>query len=240
MFHPQGPTLCELAAQALSSTQRGYDLLAPKFEYTPFRTPDSVLEPVLKQLQAGGAMHAALDVGCGTGAALRHLRACCRGRVVGIDFSPGMLAEARRLTADAPGMAEIEFVLGDIVEMSFQAEFDVAVCFGALGHILGRDQERLVRQVAQALKPGGRFAFVTSPNPPLVSARYWIARMFNFVMHVRNFVKSPPFIMFYLTFPTPRAAELLSAAGFSVEVRRGLFAGPYAPLELVIGTKATT
>ena len=33
MFHPQGPTLWELAVQALSSTERGYDLLAPKFEF---------------------------------------------------------------------------------------------------------------------------------------------------------------------------------------------------------------
>ena len=45
MFHPKGPTLRELAVQALSSTERGYDLLAPKFDYTPFRTPDAVLRP---------------------------------------------------------------------------------------------------------------------------------------------------------------------------------------------------
>jgi hypothetical protein len=42
MFYPQGPTLRELAVQALSSTERGYDLLAPKFDYTPFRTPEEI------------------------------------------------------------------------------------------------------------------------------------------------------------------------------------------------------
>ena len=44
MFSPQGPTARELAVQALSSVERGYDLLAPKFDRTPFRTPDVVLD----------------------------------------------------------------------------------------------------------------------------------------------------------------------------------------------------
>ena len=43
MFDPEGPTLFELARQALSSTEHGYDLLAPKFDVTPFRTPDAIL-----------------------------------------------------------------------------------------------------------------------------------------------------------------------------------------------------
>ena len=46
MFHPQGPTFLELARQALSSTERGYDLLASKFDYTPFRTPNEIIEVV--------------------------------------------------------------------------------------------------------------------------------------------------------------------------------------------------
>jgi hypothetical protein len=44
MFHPQGPTFWELARQVLSSTERGYDLLAPKFDFTPFRTPEEILD----------------------------------------------------------------------------------------------------------------------------------------------------------------------------------------------------
>jgi SAM-dependent methyltransferase len=34
----------ELAVQALSSVEGGYDLLGPKFDCTPFRTPDRVLD----------------------------------------------------------------------------------------------------------------------------------------------------------------------------------------------------
>ena len=44
MFSPQGPSLRELAMQALSSVEGGYDLLAPKFDHTPFRTPNGVLD----------------------------------------------------------------------------------------------------------------------------------------------------------------------------------------------------
>src|SRR5256885_206263 len=43
MFSPQGRSLRELCIQALSSVERGYDLLAPKFDHTPFRTPQSIL-----------------------------------------------------------------------------------------------------------------------------------------------------------------------------------------------------
>jgi hypothetical protein len=54
MFHPQGPTFFELARQALSSTERGYDLLAEKFDYTPFRTDDIFLRAFQKKLAEHG------------------------------------------------------------------------------------------------------------------------------------------------------------------------------------------
>ena len=44
VFSPQGPSMGELAVQALSSVEGGYDLLAPKFDCTPFRTSDGVLD----------------------------------------------------------------------------------------------------------------------------------------------------------------------------------------------------
>src|SRR5688572_33315216 len=101
MFHPSGPTFWELAEQCLSSTERGYDLLAPKFDYTPFRTPDEVLDGLAKYLGEPRSIDAALDVCCGTGAAIRILQPLCRQRVVGIDFSQGMLEVARRQVGSA-------------------------------------------------------------------------------------------------------------------------------------------
>jgi SAM-dependent methyltransferase len=237
MFHPQGPTLCELSTQALSSTERGYDLLAPKFDYTPFRTPDSVLATVGEQLAGFGPFGAGLDICCGTGAAMRMLRPLCRDRVVGLDFSAGMLAVARQRTADAPGSAALELVRGDALAMPFEAAFDVATCFGAFGHILPRDMPRLLTGVARALRPGGRFAFVASDRPPVWSPGYWIRRVFNGAMHVRNLLVSPPFIMFYLTFHLPQVRPLLEAHGFEVEIRDPPFSRPWTALRLVIGSR---
>src|SRR5437763_10148780 len=98
MFHAKGPTFWELAVQALSSTEHGYDLLAPKFDYTPFRTPDAVLARVGEHLAPLGPFTSGLDVCCGTGAAMRMLRPLCRERVVGLDISAGMLGVARQRT----------------------------------------------------------------------------------------------------------------------------------------------
>jgi ubiquinone/menaquinone biosynthesis C-methylase UbiE len=237
MFHPQGPSFWELAEQALSSTEHGYDLLAPKFDFTPFRTPDVILDKVGEYLRTLGPFGSGLDVCCGTGAAMRMQRPLCRERVVGIDVSAGMLAEAKRRTADAPGDATLEFVRGDALQMPFQQAFDVAVCFGAFGHILTRDEPRFVAQVAQVLKPGGRFVFVTAYMPPLWSLRYWLARGFNGVMRVRNFLISPPFIMYYLTFLLPDAQKLLEQAGFEVAVNDTAFAKPWGALKLVTATR---
>ena len=77
---------------------------------------------------------------CGTGAALRHLRRVCRDRVVGIDISRGMLEVARQMMQKAPGDARIDLVHGHVLAMSFTATFDVAVCFGAFGHIIPQER----------------------------------------------------------------------------------------------------
>lgn len=237
MFHPQGPTLWELTVQALSSTERGYDLLAPKFDYTPFRTPDEVLQRVADDIRPLGPFSACLDICCGTGAAMRIFRPLCRERVLGIDMSAGMLAVARKLLAEASGMAPLEFVRGNALAMPFEAEFDLAVCFGAFGHILVHEQQDFVRQVAKVLRPGGRFVFVTGYRPPLWSFKYWWRKVFNGVMRVRNLVLSPPFIMYYLTFLLPGVRKLLEANGFDVEERDVVFDKPWQDVRLVLATR---
>ena len=96
------------------------------------------------------------------------VRPLCRDRVVGIDFSQGMLEVARRRTQDSCGRARLEWVRGDVLRLPLAATFDLAVCFGAHGHILPRDEPRFVRQVAGALVRGGRFAFATTRMPSLL------------------------------------------------------------------------
>jgi SAM-dependent methyltransferase len=237
MFHRKGPTFLELAQQALSSVERGYDLLAPKFEYTPFRTPDPVLKTAMAQVGPPGSVDRALDLCCGTGAALRFLRPLCRQEVVGVDLSQGMLDEARQLLADAPGEAKLTLVQANVLELAYEAEFDVVTSFGAFGHILEEDEPRLVQVIARALRPGGRFIFVTGHPPSMLNPVYWIAKGFNAAMRVRNAIWKPQFVMYYLTFLIPRARELLEAQALEVDVRDGLMPPPFTPYSVVVATK---
>ncbi len=228
MFGPGGPTFLELARQALSSTEHGYDLLSAKFDRTPFRTPTALVESALGVL---GEVDNALDVCCGTGAGMERLRQRCRDYVIGVDFSAGMLAEARRLDTTAGG-ALIHFVRADARHLPFAGTFSLAVCFGALGHFVGADQDLLVSSVRRALKPGGRFASVTAARPSLLSARFWLEHGFDAAMRLRNALLRPPFNMYYVNFLIPEAKELLIRHGFSVEVKR--LTGNFL---LVIGTR---
>lgn len=237
MFGPGGPSLFELARQALSSTERGYDLLAPKFEVTPFRTPDAVLDAVAPAIGGPASIGSALDVCCGTGAAMRTLRPLCTERVVGVDLSRGMLDEARRRLVEAPGTAAVELIRADALALPFEAEFDVVTCFGAFGHFAEGDEPRLVESIARALKPRGRFVFVTMVPPSRLSSAWWLAKGFNGAMRVRNALVSPPFVMYYLTFLLPRAAGLLADAGFRIEVYAGALPPPWSRGVIVIATR---
>src|SRR5215469_2396222 len=230
MFHPEGPTLRELAVQALSSTERGYDLLAPKFDHTPFRTPDAILDAVAGFLGPHAPFGSGLDLCCGTGAGMRMLRPLCRHRVVGLDVSRGMLEVGRRRAGPD---ARLDWVRADALDVPFGPAFDVVVSFGAFGHFLERDQPRLVAEAAGLLRPGGRFVFVTSSPPPVWSAHFWLAHGFNAAMRVRNLLVTPPFVMYYLTFLLPHVLGLLEREGLAVEVRPLAVSGPLANLRLV-------
>ncbi|MFE3068304.1 class I SAM-dependent methyltransferase [Streptomyces sp. NPDC059247] len=208
MFTPQGPSLRELAVQALSSVEHGYDLLAEKFDATPFRTSDRVLSAVADALEPLGPFGTGLDVCCGTGAGLDVLRSVCAGRITGADFSTGMLERARLAHPDAT------LVRADALALPFAPAFDLAVSFGAFGHFLPDAQRTLFAQVHASLRPGGTFAFPL-PAPPRVGSRpYWTLWAFDTAMRLRNTVRRPPFVMYYRTFRLADVRTHLRETGF--------------------------
>jgi len=243
VHHPEGPTFLELMKQALSSTEDGYDQIARKFDHTPFRTPDPILQTMAEVIGAPRSIDAALDVCCGTGAAVRALRPLCRERVTGIDFSQGMLDEAkRRLEEEPPDLdtrahARIELVRGDALDLKIDGEMDVVTSVGAFGHVLREDEDRFVAGISRALKPGGRFVFATTRRPPPNHSWFWIAHGFNAVMRVRNAVYKPQFIMYYLTFLWPEVQPLLERHGFAVEGQIGRCPAPFERTVIVVATK---
>jgi SAM-dependent methyltransferase len=264
VFAPGGPTLGELARQALSSTRRGYDLLAPKFDRTPFRTPDWLLDAVAPELGAPASIARGIDLCCGTGAALRVLRPLCRELVVGVDFSFGMLVEARRRvqaaaplnpaaragaspaptsegidggrswTAEAPRLLLVQ---QDVLTSGLTTTFDLAVIFGALGHLRPRDQHAFLAAAYRLLLPGGRLVFVTGPTPPFWAPAFWAAAAFDVTMWVRNVIWRPPFVMYYLSWPLRRTLRLLRETGFDVATRPLSLRGRPLRLRLVMARR---
>ncbi|MFC7303836.1 class I SAM-dependent methyltransferase [Streptomyces monticola] len=220
MFTSQGPTLRELTVQALSSVERGYDLLAPKFDHTPFRTPDRYLDATGAALTRLGHFGSGLDVCCGTGAGLRVLRTVCQQQVTGVDFSAGMLEEARGAAGEQAGAAgpEVRWVRADARALPFRDAFDLAVSFGAFGHFLPEERPVLFGEVHRALRSGGLFAFPLGAPPPLGSPLHWSLLGFDAVMRVRNLVWRPPFVMYYRTFALSGVRGDLERAGFAVEL----------------------
>ncbi|MCF1593572.1 class I SAM-dependent methyltransferase [Streptomyces muensis] len=216
MFSPEGPSLRELAVQALSSVERGYDLLAPKFDHTPFRTPESVLTAVASALGRIGPYDDGLDLCCGTGAGVEVLAEVCRRSVTGVDFSAGMLDVARS-QVEVKG-AYVGWVRADARALPFTSAFDLVVSFGAFGHFLPRELPGLFAQVHSVLRPGGTFAFPVVAPPRPTSPAYWMLLGFDSVMRVRNAVWRPPFVMYYRAFRLGEVRAGLERAGFRVEL----------------------
>jgi ubiquinone/menaquinone biosynthesis C-methylase UbiE len=116
----------------------------------------SLLE--LLPLEKGNAV---LDVGCGTGPMLGAIaEAVTRcGRVVGIDGSEAMIAEARRRHSGDP---TIELRVGDAHALELEdASFDVALSVRVLLHL--EDPRRALREMIRVVRPGGR-VLVSDPD----------------------------------------------------------------------------
>ncbi|GGR51778.1 SAM-dependent methyltransferase [Nocardioides luteus] len=207
----EGPTLRELAVQALSSVERGYDLLAPKFDATPFRTPEPFVAATRRALAEFGPFERGLDVCCGTGAGLGMLTEVTAERPTGVDFSAGMLEQARQAHPDA------DLVRADARALPFGAAYDLAVSFGALGHFLPEERRPLFDGIHRALRPGGVFALPAARAPEKTEPAYWLLTGFDLVMRVRNAVWRPKFVMYLRTHPRPELYADLVAAGFTID-----------------------
>ena len=138
---------------AKEESRRHFDRWSPRYEED--RVSRWLAEAQRESLAALGLRPAdsLLDVGCGTGAAVREAAATIE-RAVGVDLSPGMIDRARALGA---GLGNAEFVAGDSEALPFgDGEFTAVLCTTSFHHY--PRPEVALREMARVLAPGGRLA----------------------------------------------------------------------------------
>jgi 2-polyprenyl-3-methyl-5-hydroxy-6-metoxy-1,4-benzoquinol methylase len=114
---------------------------------------------VLRLLQARRESRT-LEVGCGAGNVLARVASDHR---TGIDLSDYLLAIARRNCGP-----DVQLHQGNAEELPFaDASFDRVFCTEVLEHV--QHPERVVQEIARALRPGGR-AVLSLPNDTTIDA----------------------------------------------------------------------
>ena len=201
-----------------------------------------------------------LDVGCGPGELLCEMARQRQGwgALVGLDFSPGMIAKAAGLARDLP----VHFCVGDAQGLPFPgASFEVVLARHMLYHV--PDIGQAVAEAARVLGPGGRFLSVTNSahtmaeyvalrreaaahlpgvvEPELVSGRFslenasgWLEPHFQEIQtHVLQgklrFPSAQPFVDY---FASARAMSMLP--GHSEEEWQAVLEYVYAKVEAII------
>lgn len=109
-----------------------------------------------------------LDVACGPGTVSLEASRLGAAEVLGVDFSPGMVALARRESA---GKGQVEFVEGDATALPVLSEaYDVAV--SAFGIIFAPRPRLAMAEMHRAVAPGGRAGILTWPRTGNMGAYY--------------------------------------------------------------------
>ncbi|MBN2146776.1 MAG: class I SAM-dependent methyltransferase [Anaerolineales bacterium] len=108
-----------------------------------------------------------LDLACGYGRHTNRLAALGQ-RLTGLDLMSGFLDIARQ-DALSQGL-QVDYRQGDMRQIDFCAQFDVVLLlFTAFGYFEDEQNLQVLRNVARALRPGGRFLF-DIPNRDLFAA----------------------------------------------------------------------
>lgn len=100
-----------------------------------------------------------LDLGCGFGETTLRLAGLVgeQGSALGIDVSGPFIAAARE-EAGTAGVANVEFITADVQTLELPREFDYA--YARMGLMFFANPVAALRNVANALKPGGRLSAV--------------------------------------------------------------------------------
>ncbi len=173
-----------------------------------------------------GKPQCVLDLGCGTGdLSIELARPSDKETVIiGLDYSPPMLARARQKASSAGVGEKVQFIHGEAARLPFpDAYFDVVGISFAFRNLTYKNplREAHVGEVLRVLRPGARFVIVESSQPE----NGIIRALFH--LYLRAFVKPVGIVLSgnrsayrYLSESTSRfyspgeVREMLLAAGF--------------------------
>lgn len=124
-----------------------FDKLASDWDDYNIRNEEVIAEILSKGGLKDGAE--VLDVACGTGVLFPdYLKA---GAVItGVDISENMVKTAREK------FPETHVICADATDFQFDKKFDVIMIYNAFPHF--DEPQKLIKNLAQALKPNGRFS----------------------------------------------------------------------------------
>jgi SAM-dependent methyltransferase len=131
-----------------------------------WRTAGNSAAHLLPHLPPGDAL---LDVGCGPGTLTADLATrVAPGRVLGVDVSAEVVAEAARHAADR-GATNVEVRSGDVRELGLEpGSFDVVHAHQVLQHL--RDPVGMLGAMAELTRPGGLVSVRESDYPAMAWA----------------------------------------------------------------------
>jgi ubiquinone/menaquinone biosynthesis C-methylase UbiE len=121
-----------------------------------------------------------LDFACGAGANFPYImeRIGPSGKLVGVDYSAEMLAEAQGVV-DQYGWANVELIQSDAATMQPGTDFDVVLC--TLGLVVIPRYEEAMQRAWDALKPGGTYAIAD-----LCESERWYGRLLGVAMDIMD------------------------------------------------------
>lgn len=140
-----------------------YDLTANLYYLLGFREQAYRRQAVACLNLAPGDM--VIEIGCGTGLNFGLLlkKIGPNGRLIGVDLSESMLAQAQN-RCQRYGWSNVELVRQDAEEFCFPKGVNAVLSTFALTLVPGFDQ--VVARAAAALEPGGRLAVLDLKMPP--------------------------------------------------------------------------
>jgi ubiquinone/menaquinone biosynthesis C-methylase UbiE len=103
-----------------------------------------------------------LDVGSGTGIMIPfYERYLVNGSVVAVDYSEKMIEVARSKYPEKQH-PKISYLVSDVYDLKFDADFDLVVCYSCFPHLV--DQPLALKILTKALKKGGRLVVAHSDS----------------------------------------------------------------------------